>query len=143
MARSTFSGPLKVGPVREGSGVNTGDLVLHKSTSLVQDGEATVDAATIKLPANSRIVDIVVDVTEAFDSATSATLTVGRTSAGTELASGVNAKTQGRVRPTFTTTQLTNMADISTNTSVIASVAAVGATTEGAVTIHVFYVQGA
>lgn len=142
MASTTLSGPLRVGDKEAGisGGPNVGSVVLSQ-TALISRDATLVQSATFYLPPNSQIVDIVPDVLTAYDSATSATLTVGTAAAGTQYASGVNAKTAGRTRPTFTAAQLTAMADTSTNLSVVATITSVGQPTVGAVRVTVQYVQ--
>ena len=51
---------------------------------------------TFELPPGSQLIAIIPDVLTAYDSATSATLSVGTTSGGTQYASAINAKTAGR-----------------------------------------------
>ncbi len=140
MSSSTFSGPIKSGTVRQGTTANLGKAVLQQTGTLAFDA-TLVQNLTFYIPANCRILDILVDVITAYDSATSATLSVGTAAAGTQYASGVNAKTTGRTRPTFTTAQLTNMDSTSTNTSVVATVTSVGQPTAGSTRITILYVQ--
>ena len=142
MARTTFSGPLASGDKDAGvsGGSNIGLAVLSQ-TMLINFDATLVQNGTINLPVNSQIVNIVCDVLTAYNSATSATLTVGTASAGTQYASGVNAKTAGRTIPTFTAAQLTNMQDTTTNVPVVATVTSVGQPTAGQVRVTVNYVQ--
>lgn len=106
----------------------------NNSTGLVQ-------TATIKLPVNAEILDFIIDVNVAYDSATSATLTIGQSAGGTEYVSGVNAKTTGRASPTITNTQGGNMRNIGTNTTVYLTVTSVGAPTVGDITVICRYIQ--
>lgn len=138
---STFTGPLRSGTIKDAPGANIGYAVLSQSFLINRDA-TLVQSNSCVLPANSQIVDILADVLTAYDSATSATLTVGTAAAGTQYASGVNAKTSGRTRPTFTNTQLDNMDDIgATNLNVVATVTSVGQPTVGQVRVTVLYVQ--
>lgn len=144
MTTTAFSGPLSTF-TRDLDGTasgysDQGFCVMSQDGTIVQNSTTAV-SYTFHLPVGSQIVDIIADESVAYDSATSATLSVGQTAGGTEYASGVNAKTGGRVRPTFTATQVGNMANIGTNTSVIATVTVVGATTAGTVNVTVLYVQ--
>jgi hypothetical protein len=82
MAKSTFSGPIKAGTVREGSGVNVGSVVLAQSATWAQSTTAADTGITI--PANSQIIDIAVYVTTACDGA-SQNLSVGTSATSTEL----------------------------------------------------------
>jgi hypothetical protein len=104
-------------------------------------GVATlVQDISFTLPANSQIVRITADVLTAYDSATSATLSAGTASGGTQYVSGVNAKTAGRAAPTLSAAQLLAMANITTNTTVVATITSVGQPTAGSVRVTVEYV---
>ena len=142
MSQTTWSGPLASGDINAGKtgGPNIG-LVVLSQTVLINFDATLVQNGTVYLPYDSQIVDIVVDVLTAYNSATTATLTVGTASAGTTYASGVNAKTAGRVRPTFTAAQLAAMDDIDTNGTVVATVTSVGQPTAGQVRVTYLYVQ--
>lgn len=141
MGASTFSGPLLAGTVREGAGQNTGYVVLSQTGTITQNSTSAV-STTFTLPENAQILAIHVDVTTAFNSATSATLSVGTAAAGTQYASSVDVKTAaGRIVPTYSGTQLGNMASIGSNTSVVATVTPSGATSAGAVRVTLVYAQ--
>ena len=142
MSQTTFSGPLASGDINAGraGGPNLGLAVLSQ-TVLINFNATLVQNGSINLPFGSQIVDIVVDVLTQYDSATSATLTVGTASAGTTYASGVNAKTGVRVRPTFTAAQLASMANIGTTGTVVATVTSVGQPAVGQVRVTYLYVQ--
>ena len=140
---STFQRPLRLADYTK---VSIGDVIAAQIGTLNFDITLTQNL-TFRLPSNARIVDILVDVITAYDSLTSATLSVGTAAAGTQFASGVNAKTTGRVRPTFTTAQLTAMLDVGvvdgTGTTVYATVTSVGQPTVGATKVQVLYVAPA
>lgn len=149
MGTTTFSGPVRSGTLKTGetNGPNLGFAVLEQETALTQDSTNAV-SSTLYVPAGSKLVDIIVDVLTAFDSGTSATLTVGTTAGGTEYASGVNAKTAGRVRPTFTAAQLAAMSNVSvlgvaapTTAPVVVTITPDGATTAGYVRVTLVYAQ--
>jgi hypothetical protein len=142
MAQTTFSGPLASGDINAGKtgGPNLGFAVLSQTVLLNFDA-TLVQNATVNLPFGSQILNIVVDVLTAYNSATSATLTVGTASAGTTYASGVNAKTAARTTPTFTAAQLTSMANIGNTGPVVATVTSVGQPTAGQVRVTYSYVQ--
>lgn len=142
MATSTFSGPLKSGTVKEGSSANLGHAVLTQTGSTTHaDGTALVQDITFYLPPNSQLIDVIPDVQTAYDSATSATLTVGTASGGSEYVGSVNAKTAGRATPTISAAQAAAMADIGTNTTVVATVTSVGDPTAGEVRVTLVYAQ--
>ena len=144
MSQTNLSGPLQIGdrPAGYTGGSNLGYVVLSQ-TMLINRDATLVQSASINLPYNSQIINIVCDVLTQYDSATSATLTVGTTAGGTTYASGVNAKTAARTTPTFTAAQLTSMASTGTTGPVVATVTSVGQPTVGQVRVTVLYVQTA
>lgn len=141
---TSFSGPVSTfTQKRDGSTggyTDRGYATMSQVATITQNSTNAV-SQTLYLPQGSQIVDIIVDVLVAFDSATSATLTAGTAAAGTQYASGVNAKTAGRVRPTFSAAQLAAMDNIGTTPQVVFTVTPVGATTAGSVLVTVLYVQ--
>lgn len=152
---TTFQSPIKSGTVKDGlvaltsattgltgayNGCDLGYAVLQQSGTL-SFGATLVQDLRFNLPANARIIDIIVDVLTVYDSATSATVSVGRTTGATQLASGVDAKTSAvRIRPTFTAAQLLAMDNITTNTTVIATCTSVGQPTAGSTRVTIVYV---
>lgn len=141
MANTTFSGPVRSGTTREGATANLGLCVLSQTALMTQNSTNVVDA-TFYLPASAQILSFNFDVLTAFNSATSATLSAGTASGGTQYASGVDVKTAtGRIAPTLTATQLTNMSDVTTNTTLVVSITPVGATSAGSVRATIIYVQ--
>ena len=144
MSETNLSGPLKLGDHKPGgaNSDNQGYVVLSQTELIDFDADLVQEAITY-FPKNSQIVDIIVDVLTAYDSATSATLTVGTASAGTQYAGSVNAKTAGRVRPTFSAAQLAAMDDIGTTLTAYATVTSVGQPTAGQVRVTYVYVQTA
>jgi hypothetical protein len=82
MGKSTFSGPVRSGTVREGASANVGNAVMAQSAAWTQ---STTNTDTgIKIPANSRIIDIAVYVTS---TPSAATMSIGTTSGGSEISS--------------------------------------------------------
>jgi len=152
MSRSTFSGPIKSGTNRYNPYVNVGTTTLTQQVPFTFDA-TLVQSVTFYIPSASKILNIVVDVITAYDSATSATLTVGKAAAGTQYASGVNVKTTARTTPTFTTTQLTNMQstpiDVTSQTAgnngassaIVVTVTSVGQPTAGTGFLTLVYAQ--
>lgn len=139
-----FTGPVISGPSLYPNGTTPADAglaVLSQVATLVVNGTNAV-TAQFALPYGSQIVDILADTTTAWNSGTSDTLSVGATAGGTDYASGISVSTAGRVRPTYTATQLENMLNISGNTAVYATVTPVGtAATTGSTTVTLLYVQ--
>lgn len=135
------------GAVKSGDGFSetaTGvGTAVFSQTALINFDATLKQEAVFILPKNGQIVNAVVDVLTAYNSATSATLTLGSASAGTQYAGGVNAKTEGRAIPTFTAAQLAAMDDLGTSTSVYATVTSVGQPTAGQVRVTLMYTGGA
>lgn len=142
MAQTNFSGPLVSGdkPAGATGGPNTG-FVLLSQTALINFDATLVQNATFNLPTRSQIVDFRIDTLTAYNSATSATLSIGTASAGTQYVDSVDVKTNGREAPTLTAAQLAAMDDIGTNRQVVATVTSVGQPTAGQVRVTVLYVQ--
>ena len=132
-------GAFKAGESASEVGSGTGYALF--SQSAVNAGVATLTQdITFVLPKNAQIVAFFIDVLTAYDSATSATLSIGSASAGTQYVSGVNAKTAGRAAPTLSAAQLLAASNITTNTTVYATVTSVGQPTAGSVRVTVQYV---
>ena len=80
MATTTFSGPIKAGTIKETTGTtlgsdvkNTGQVVMAQTFSTgsaLSSGASAANATTVVIPANSQIIDIVLDCPTAMGSAT-------------------------------------------------------------------------
>jgi hypothetical protein len=104
MGFTTFSGPLRAGPVREGSGENTGLVVLTRSFDtgdLTGTPVGNVDLKVANLPAGAQILDIIVDQVVAATGGTLAA-SVGNASGGAQLMASVTTTAGGRFRGTPT-----------------------------------------
>jgi len=108
MATTTFSGPIKAGTIKNTTGTtvgtdiaNVGQVVMAQTFSLSLAGGAVAAQVTdVVIPANSQIIDCVIDIITAASGATN--LSIGDTVGGAAtilntFASGTNA---GRVYPT-------------------------------------------
>ena len=142
MSQTTWSGPLASGDrnAGESGGPNIG-LVTLSQTVLINFDATLVQNATFNIPASSQIVDFFVDVLTAYDSATSATLSAGTASGGTQYLSGVSVKTAARRPNGFSAAQRAAMDDVGTNRAVVATVTSVGQPTAGQVRVTMLYVQ--
>lgn len=153
MTATHFSGPLMVGDKITGEtlGPNQGYVIMEQAVGIAQNSTTAV-SGTIYVPKASIILDIYVDILTAFNSAVSATLSVGSAAAGTQYASGVDVKTAtGRIRPTFTAAQLAAMANISVLgvavsaanqvQTIVSTVTPSGATSAGYVRVTIVYAQ--
>lgn len=135
-----LTGPLELGTGLDNTGADTG-YVVQSQTALIGFDATLVQNATFTLPAGTQIVDFYVDVLTAYDSATSATLSAGVASGGTEYLNGINVKTTGRKSNAFSAAQLAAIDDIGTSTSLVATVTSVGQPTAGSVRVTVLYAQ--
>jgi len=149
MAATHFSGPVLSGDLQSGetNGPNQGYAVLTQSTAITQNSTTAV-SSTLYIPAGSQIIDFNIDVLTAFNSATSATLSIGTAAAGTQYVSSVNAKTAGRASITFSAAQLAAMSGVTvlgaaaaTSAPVVVTVTPVGATSAGYVEVTIIYAQ--
>lgn len=143
---STFRGPVQTGTVSDGiaSNINVGQAVLSQTVEFSSTDTTAIDK-TIKVPSGSQVVDIIADVTVAFNG-TSTVATVGSAAAGTQYAGSIALTSTGRVRPTFTAAQLAAMdvlpADTGSKSSslIISTTPGVGNNT-GTVRFTILYVQ--
>lgn len=142
MSQTTWSGPLASGDrnAGESGGPNIG-LATLSQTALINFDATLVQNATFNIPASSQIVDFYVDVLTAYDSATSATLSAGTASGGTQYLSGVSVKTAARRPNGYSAAQLAAMDDVGSNRTVVATVTSVGQPTTGQVRVTMLYVQ--
>ena len=142
MSQTTWSGPLASGDrnAGESGGPNIG-LITLSQTALINFDATLVQNATFNIPASSQIVDFYVDVLTAYDSATSATLSAGTASGGTQYLSAVSVKTAARRPNAFSAAQLAAMDDVGSNRTVVATVTSVGQPTTGQVRVTMLYVQ--
>lgn len=90
MATTTFSGPIKAGTIKNTTGTtlgsnvkNTGQVVMAQtfSTGSLAAGASAANDTTVVIPANSQIIDCVIDCPTAMGNAT-AVLSVGDTVGG-------------------------------------------------------------
>jgi hypothetical protein len=99
MATTTFSGPIKAGTISNTTGSTVGDNVKNvgfvKMAQTASWTQSTTAADTgIVIPANSQITEIIVNITTACDAAN---ISMGTTSASTELFSALAAGTAANV----------------------------------------------
>lgn len=123
------------------SGVGVGTAVFSQ-TALIGFDADLVQEATFVLPKGAQVVDFKIDVLTAYNSATSATLSIGSASAGTQYVGSVDAKTAGRAAPTLSAAQLAATDDITTNTTAYATITSVGQPSAGSVRVTVLYTGG-
>lgn len=117
-----------------------GTAELTQVATLTQNSTTAV-TAIVYLPQNASIVDFKIDNLTVWDSGTSATLSIGTAAAGTQYVGSINGKTAGRQAPTYTSAQLTAMANITTSVGVYITMTPSGATTAGITRVTVQYIQ--
>lgn len=153
MSRSTFSGPVLSGTVKYNAFKNVGNSIVSQSKTITQNSTNAV-SATFYLPALSQITGFNIDTTVAWNSATSAVLTIGITAGGTEYVTSVDVKAASPARAAyaFTSAQLNAMLSAVANTAdstaagapisrVVATVTPTGATSAGTTVVTVCYAQ--
>jgi hypothetical protein len=144
MGKSTYSGPIRAGTVKENSGVNLGNVVLsqsYDSGDLTGDGTGNYDVRLGTLPAGAQIVDIVVDQVAAATGGTT-TVSVGTASGGAQLMAGVATTAGGRFRGTATAaTQLAWQIGTADQAVWVRNVVGTDALTAGRFIVTVNYVQ--
>ena len=138
MATTTFSGPVKAGSIREGSTANTG-FVLMAQSAVIDIIGATATTNVGIIPANSQIVDVILNVTTVSNDGGTATVQVGHAGDTDEYLPATNVKALATTRGTIQT----DGTDIgSSDQTVTATYTAANADgTTGAATVTVLYIQ--
>ena len=149
MGQTHFTGPVLTGTLQKGetNGPNQGFCKLSQITTLTQNSTTAV-SKTMYIPVGSALTSFDVDVLTAYDSATSATLTIGTSAGATTYVGSVNAKTAGRASITYSAAQLAAMSNQTvtgtaslTPATVVVTITVVGATTAGYVNVTMNYIQ--
>ena len=153
MGTTTFSGPIKAGTIKETTGTtlgsdvkNTGQVVMAQTfstgTSLAA-GASAANATTVVIPANSQIIDIVIDKPTVMAGAT-CVFSIGDTVGGNAtLLNGFSitvASSFGRAYPTVEAGGTRAWADTGTS-DVKLTFTTTGATTGGEVRATILYQQ--
>lgn len=139
---TSFSGPVIVGS-RSGAsfafaGSNQGIAELTQVVQLTQNSTSAV-SVTAYVPKHTQLVDFIVDTTIAWNSGTSAVLSIGTTAADTTYVSGLSVATGTRARPAYNTTQLNAMLDVGSVETVTFTVTPTGATSAGTTFVTMQY----
>ena len=153
MATTTFSGPIKAGTIKATTGTtlgtdvkNTGQVVMAQTFSTgdtLDSGASAANETTVIIPANSQIIDIVLDKVTAMGTNT-AVFSVGDTVGGN--ATFINAYSittasgAGRAYPTTEAGGTLAWADIGT-ADLRLTWTTTGATTNGEIRVTVLYQQ--
>lgn len=145
MGTTTFSGPIKAGTIKETTGTtlgsdikNTGQVIMAQSAVIDIIGASTTTVAAT-IPANSQIVDVILNVTTAADDTGTATVSVGTASDADAFIATANVKATGTTRGTLDT-EATDIG--TTDANVVATYTAANDDgTNGAATVTVMYLQ--
>lgn len=146
MATTTFSGPVKAGTIRNTTGTtvgtdvaNVGSVVMAQSAVIDIIGADALNQRVAILPANSQVVDVILNVTTVNNDSGTATVAVGTSADADAFIPATNVKALGTTRGTLDTeatdvgtTDLEVMADF---------VAGTEDGTTGAATVTVLYIQ--
>lgn len=146
MATTTFSGPIKAGTIRQTTGttvgtdvVNTGFVVMAQSAIIDIIGASHLNQVCATIPANSQIVDVILNVTTVNNDGGAATVSVGTTADGDAFLATVNVKALATTHGTLDT-EATNVG--TTDIQVLADfTGANGDGTTGVATVTVLYMQ--
>ena len=146
MATTTFTGPVKAGTIKNTTGTtvgtdvtNVGSVVMAQSAVIDIIGAASADQVVATIPANSQIIDVVLNVTTVNNDGGAATVSVGTSGDANAFIDGQNVKALATTRGTLDT-EATDVG--STDIQVLADFAAAndnGST--GAATVTVMYIQ--
>ena len=145
MGTTTFSGPIKAGTIKETTGTtlgsdikNTGQVVMAQSAVIDIIG-ASANTTVATIPANSQIVDVILNVTTAANDSVSATVSVGTASDADAFIATANVLATGTTRGTLDT----EATDIGTTDANVVATYTAGNDdgTVGAATVTVMYLQ--
>ena len=146
MGKTTFSGPIKAGTINDTTGTtvgtnvtNVGSVVMSQSILADITGASHLNQRVAVVPANSQIVDVILNVTTAGDDSGAATISVGTSTDADAFLNGINTKAVGTTHGTLDT-EATDVG--TTDLEVLADfTGATGDGTAGLATVTVLYIQ--
>ena len=146
MATTTFSGPIKTGTIKDTTGTtvgtnvtNVGSVVMAQSAAPNITGASQLNQRMAIVPANSQIVDVILNVTTVGNDGGAATISVGTAADANAFLDGVNTKALATTHGTLDT-EATNVG--TTDLEVLADfTGANGDGTTGVATVTVMYIQ--
>ena len=145
MATTTFSGPIKAGTIRNTIGTtvgtkvaNTGFATMAQSIIVDITGASALNQRVAIVPANSQIIDVILNVTTANTDTGAATVSVGTAADADAFLATVDAKTLGTTHGTLDT-EATNVG--TTDLEVLADFTGANGDGTGAGTVTVVYLQ--
>jgi len=145
MATTTFSGPIKAGTIKDTIGTtvgtnvaNTGFVTMAQSIIVDITGASALNQRVAIVPANSQIIDVILNVTTANTDTGAATVSVGTAADADAFLATVDAKTLGTTHGTLDT-EATNVG--TTDLEVLADFTGATGDGTGAGTVTVMYLQ--
>jgi len=146
MGTTTFSGPVKAGSIKDTTGTtvgsdvsNVGSVVMAQSAVVDILGASHLNQVIATVPANSQIIDVVLNVTTVNNDGGAATVSIGTSADGNAFIDGQNVKALATTRGTLDT-EATDVG--TTDVQVLADfTGANGDSTTGAATATVLYIQ--
>ena len=110
MGTTTFSGPIKAGTIKDTTGTtvgadvtNIGSVVMAQSVVLDIIGADALNQRVAIVPANSQIVDVILNVTTVNNDSGTATVQIGTSGDGNAFIPATNVKALGTTRGTLDT----------------------------------------
>lgn len=146
MANTTFSGPIKAGTISNTTGTtvgtniaNVGQVVMAQSVKVDIIGASHLNQVCAVIPANSQIVDVILNVTTVNNDSGAATVSVGTIADADAFIATASVKALATTHGTLDT-EATNVG--TTDIQVLADfTGASGDATTGAATVTVMYIQ--
>ena len=146
MATTNFSGPITAGQIRNTTGTtlgqnikNIGQVLMSQSVKIDIIGASHLNQVCAVIPANSQIVDVILNVTTVNNDGGAATVSVGTVADGDAFIATANVKALATTHGTLDT-EATNVG--ATDIQVLADfTGANGDGTTGAATVTVLYMQ--
>ena len=146
MGTTTFSGPIKAGTISQTTGTalgdsikNTGQVLMAQSVIVDIIGASHLNQVCAVVPANSQIVDVILNVTTVNNDGAAATVSVGTVADADAFINGESVKALATTRGTLDT-EATNVG--TTDIQVLADFTGTnGDGTTGAATVTVMYLQ--
>ena len=146
MATTNFSGPITAGQIRNTTGTtlgenikNIGQVLMSQSVKIDIIGASHLNQVCAVIPANSQIVDVILNVTTVNNDGGAATISVGTVADADAFIATANVKALATTHGTLDT-EATNVG--TTDIQVLADfTGANGDGTTGAATVTVMYIQ--
>ena len=146
MATTTFSGPVKAGTIKDTTGTtvgsnvsNVGSVVMAQSAVIDIIGADALNQRVAIVPANSQVVDVILNVTTVNNDSGTATVAVGTAADDNAFIAATNVKALGTTRGTLDS-EATDVG--TTDLEVVADfVAGTEDGSTGAATVTVLYIQ--